>query len=72
MPPPEQDNTTTCDSVTKLCKEKTTVTLNRKNINILIIIQGEARHKKYKKLKLDGGQALSRQGLHPWTVRGCI
>jgi hypothetical protein len=38
--------------VTKLCREQATVILNHENVNIRNIGQGEARHRKYKRLKL--------------------
>jgi len=48
------------DSLTKLCREQATIILNHENVNIRITGQGEARHKKYKRLKLGGGQAYDR------------
>jgi hypothetical protein len=48
------------DFVTKLCREQATVILNHENIDIRISGQGEARHRKYKRLKLGGGQAYDR------------
>jgi hypothetical protein len=46
--------------VTKLCRQPATVTLNNENVNIRNICQSEAQHRKYKRLKLGGGQAYSR------------
>jgi hypothetical protein len=43
------------DLITKLCKAK--VIQHHENIHVRNIGQGEARHKKYKRLKLGGGQA---------------
>jgi hypothetical protein len=45
------------DFVTKLCRQQVTVILNYENVNIRNIGQGEAQHRKYKRLKLGGGQA---------------
>jgi hypothetical protein len=43
--------------VTELCRQQATVILIHENVNILNIGQGEAQHRKYKRLKLGGGQA---------------
>jgi hypothetical protein len=59
------------DFVTKLCREQATVILNHENVNIRNISEGEARHGKYKRLRLSGGQAydrLSKLWLYPWEV----
>jgi hypothetical protein len=48
------------DYVTKLCRQQAAVILNHNNENIRYIGQGEAQHRKYKKLKLGGGQAYDR------------
>jgi hypothetical protein len=48
------------DFVTKLCRQQATVTLNHENVNIRNINQGMAQHRKYKRLKLCGGQAYDR------------
>jgi hypothetical protein len=48
------------DYITKLCRQQAEVVQNHNNENVLNIGQGEARHRKYKKLKLDGGQAYAR------------
>jgi hypothetical protein len=58
--------------VTKLCRQQTTVTLNHENVNIRNIDQGEAQHRKYKRLKL-GGQAYDQLStdsgyIYPWAV----
>jgi hypothetical protein len=45
------------DFATKLCREQATIILNHENVNVRIIGQGEASHRKYKRLKLGGGQA---------------
>jgi hypothetical protein len=43
------------DCITKLCKTLAEVTLNHVNPNVCGIQQGDARHRKYK--RLGGGQA---------------
>jgi len=48
------------DFVTKLCWEQAIVILNHENVSIRTIGQGEARHRKYKKLRFGGGQAYDR------------
>jgi hypothetical protein len=45
---------------TKLCRQQTEVILNHHNENVRYIGQGEARHRKYKRLKLGGDQAYDR------------
>jgi hypothetical protein len=55
------------DFVTKLCKEQATVILNHENVDMHNIGQCKTQHRKYKRLKLGGGQ-LSRQLLYPWAV----
>jgi hypothetical protein len=45
-----------CDYITKLCRTQAEVILNHVNPNILGIGE-EARHRKYKRLKLGGDQA---------------
>jgi hypothetical protein len=46
--------------ITKLGRQQTEVIQNHDNENFRIIGQGEARHRKYKRLKLSGGQAYDR------------
>jgi hypothetical protein len=46
--------------ITKLCRQKAEVILNYENGNVPNIGQGEARHRKYQRLKLGGGQAYDR------------
>jgi hypothetical protein len=41
--------------ITKLCRQQTEVAQNHENENVRYIGQGEARHRKYKRLKLGGG-----------------
>jgi hypothetical protein len=48
------------DCVTKLCSQQAEVILNHENENVRCIGQGEAQHRKYKRLKLGGGQAYDR------------
>jgi hypothetical protein len=50
------------DCITKLCTTETEVILNLVNPNVRCIGQGEATHRKYKRLKLGGGQAYDRSG----------
>jgi hypothetical protein len=45
------------DLITKLCRQKAEVLQNHVNPNVRNIGQGEAQHRKYKRLKLGGGQA---------------
>jgi hypothetical protein len=46
-----------CDYITKLCRAQAEVILNHLNLNVCGIGQGEARHRKYKRFILGGGQA---------------
>jgi hypothetical protein len=48
------------DFMTKLCKQQAKVIQHHKNIHVRNIGQGEVRHRKYKRLKLGGGQAYDR------------
>jgi hypothetical protein len=48
------------DYITKLCRQQAEVIQNHDNENFHNIGQGEARHRKYKRLKLGGGQAYDR------------
>jgi hypothetical protein len=48
------------DYVTKLSRKQAEVVQNHENSNVRNIGQGEARHSKYKRLKLGGGQAYDR------------
>jgi hypothetical protein len=48
------------DYITKLCRQQAEVVLNHDNENVRNIGQGEALHRKYKRLKLGGGQAYDR------------
>jgi hypothetical protein len=42
--------------ITKLCRQQAEVIQNHKNKHVHSIGQGEARHRKYERLKLSGGQ----------------
>jgi hypothetical protein len=48
------------DYITNLYRAQAEVILNHVNPNVYGTGQGEARHRKYKRLKLDGGQAYDR------------
>jgi hypothetical protein len=48
------------DSITKLCRQQAEVRQNHETDHVGGIGQGEARHRKYKRLKLGGGQAYDR------------
>jgi hypothetical protein len=48
------------DYVTKLCRQQAEVIQNHENAHVRGIGQGEARRRKYKRLKLGGGQACDR------------
>jgi hypothetical protein len=52
-----------CDYVTKLCRQQAEVIQNHDNENNCNIGQGEANHRKYKMLKLGGGQAYDRSSV---------
>jgi hypothetical protein len=48
------------DYITKLCRKQAEVIRNHENEHVRGTGQGEARHRKYKRLKLGGGQAYDR------------
>jgi hypothetical protein len=48
------------DHITKLCRRQAEVNQNHPNPNVRAIGQGEAIHRKYKRLKLGGSQAYHR------------
>jgi hypothetical protein len=48
------------DYITKLSRHQAEVIQNHENGNVRNIGQGEARHRKYKRLKLGSGQACDR------------
>jgi hypothetical protein len=47
------------DYITELCRQEAVIQ-NHENEHVCGIGQGEARHRKYKRLKLGGGQAYGR------------
>jgi hypothetical protein len=51
------------DYITKLCRRQAEVILNHENPNVRVTGQGEPRHRKYKRLKLGGGQAYDRSSV---------
>jgi hypothetical protein len=51
------------DFITKLCRQQAEVMLNHDNKNVRNIGQGEARHRKHKRLKPGGGQAYDRSSV---------
>jgi hypothetical protein len=48
------------DYITKLCSIQAEVIVNHLNPNVHGIVKEEARHRKYKRLELGGGQAYDR------------
>jgi hypothetical protein len=48
------------DYITKLCRRQAEVIQNHENEHVRGTGKGEARHSKYKRLKLGGGQAYDR------------
>jgi hypothetical protein len=48
------------DYITKSCRQQAEVIQNHENEHVRGIGQGEARHRKYKRLTLGGGQAYDR------------
>jgi hypothetical protein len=51
------------DYITKLCWQQAEVIQNHENPNVRNIGQGEAQYRKYKRLKLGGGQACDRSSV---------
>jgi hypothetical protein len=51
------------DYITKLCRQQSEVIQNRDNENVRHIGQGSANHRKFKRLKLGGGQAYGRSSV---------
>jgi hypothetical protein len=47
------------DCITKLCRTQAEVIINSVHPNVCGIGQGEAMHRKYKRLKLGGSQAYN-------------
>jgi hypothetical protein len=48
------------DYITKLCRQQAEVIQNHENEHVRGIGQGEARHRKYKRLEFGDGQAYTR------------
>jgi hypothetical protein len=48
------------DYITKLCRKQAEAIRNRENEHVRCIGEGEARHRKYKRLNLDGVKAYDR------------
>jgi hypothetical protein len=48
------------DFITKICRKQAEVIQNQNNENVFSIGNGEAKHRKHKRLKLGGGQAYDR------------
>jgi hypothetical protein len=48
------------DCIIKLCKQQAEVVQNHASEHVRSIVQGEAKRRKYKKLKLGDGQAYDR------------
>jgi hypothetical protein len=48
------------DYITKSCRKEAKIIQNHGNANVCNIGQGEPRHRKFKRLKLGGGQAYHR------------
>jgi hypothetical protein len=57
------------DYVTRLCRQKAEVLQKHDNENVVNIGQGEVQHRKYKRLKLGGGQAYDRTAVLANTTR---
>jgi hypothetical protein len=51
------------DYIMKLCRQQAEVIQNLCNENVRNIGQGGANHRKYKRLKLGGGQAYDRSSV---------
>jgi hypothetical protein len=56
--------------ITKLCRQQAEVIQNHENANVRNIGLGEPRHRKYKRLKLGGGQAYDRSSNLTAVVAG--
>jgi hypothetical protein len=54
------DLTHVYDYITELCRKHAEIIQNHENEHVRDMGQGEARYKKYKTLKLRGGQAYDR------------
>jgi hypothetical protein len=58
------------DYITKLCRQQAEVIQDHDNENVRTIGQGEASHRKYKRLKLGSGQAYC--NMYVWYVSRII
>jgi hypothetical protein len=56
------------DYITKLCRKQAKIIQNHGNANGRNIGQGEPRHRKFKRLKLGGGQAYHRSSVQTAVV----
>jgi hypothetical protein len=54
--------------ITKLCRQQVEVIQNHENENVRNIGEGEARHRKHKRLKLGGGKAYDRSSVQTAVV----
>jgi hypothetical protein len=51
------------DYITELCKQQAEVIQNHENANVRSVGQGEALHRKHKRLELGGGEAYGRSSV---------
>jgi hypothetical protein len=51
------------DYITKLCRKQAKIIQNHGNVNVQNIGQGEPGHRKFKRLKLGGGQVYDRSSV---------
>jgi hypothetical protein len=58
--------------IRKVRRQQAEVIQNHENANVRNIGQGEPRHRKYKRLKLGGGQAYDRSSDQTAVVAGAI
>jgi hypothetical protein len=56
------------DFITKSCRQQAEVIQNHENENVCYIEQGEARHRKYKSLKLGGSHVYDRSSVKTAVV----
>jgi hypothetical protein len=56
--------------ITKFCRKQGEAIQNHENENVRNIRQSEQRHRKYKRLKLVGGQAYDRSSDYTAVVAG--
>jgi len=56
------------DFITKLCRRQAEVNQNHDNEHVRKTGQGEAQHRKYKRLKLGGGQVYGRASVYTATM----